>query len=161
MINIELKEDDIVFDDDVDIFEDNDELIAYIKESDNLDKLFKIYNKEHHNEDYQVNYYGIYNYHTNSFYINCCITVYCDCNYDELKEKYPDIYEELINIKSKEKNIYLFKENDFVFDKFKEYCLEDFKIHSSDCYDCSDFNALVQSIKKELEDIEDIDIEMN
>lgn len=159
MINIELKKDDIIFDEGVDISEYDFELIAYIKESDNLDRLFKIYNKKNHNEYYQVNYYGIYNYEHNNFHFNCCVTIYCE--FEELKEKYPDIYEELINIKSKEKNIYLSKENDFVFDKFKEYCLEDFKIHSSDCYDCSDFNALVQSIKKELEDIEDIDIEMN
>lgn len=158
-MNIELKENDIIFDNEVDIFEDNDELMAYIKENDNLDKIFGIYNKGNHNEDYQVNYYGIYNYENNNFYLDCCATIYCNC--DELKEKYPDIYQELTNIECKEKKIYLSKEYDFVFDKFKEYCLEDFKIHPSDCYDCSDFNALVQSIKKELENMEDVDIDMN
>lgn len=158
-MNIELKEDDIIFDDSVDIFENSNELIGYIKENDNLDKMFGIYNKDNHNEDYQINYYGVYNYENNNFYLNCCATIFCSC--DELKEKYPDIYEELINIESKEKDIYLSEAYDFVFDKFKEYCLEDFKIHLSDCYDCSDFNALVQSIKKELENMEDIDVEMN
>ena len=46
MINIELKKDDIIFDEGVDISEYDFELIAYIKESDNLDRLFKIYNKK-------------------------------------------------------------------------------------------------------------------
>lgn len=74
-MNIELKENDIIFDNEVDIFEDNDELISYIKENDNLNKMFGIHNKDNHNEDYQVNYYGIYNYENNSFYLNCCVTI--------------------------------------------------------------------------------------
>ena len=89
-MNIELKENDIIFDNEVDIFEDNDELISYIKENDNLNKMFGIHNKDNHNEDYQVNYYGIYNYENNSFYLNCCVTIYCE--FKELKEKYPDIW---------------------------------------------------------------------
>lgn len=35
-MNIELKENDIIFDNEVDIFEDNDELISYIKENDTI-----------------------------------------------------------------------------------------------------------------------------
>ncbi len=155
-MNIELKENDIIFDNEVDIFEDNDELISYIKENDNLNKMFGIHNKDNHNEDYQVNYYGIYNYENNSFYLNCCVTIYCE--FKELKEKYPDIYEELMLINHNEKNIYLSKEYDFIFDKFKDYCLKDFKLNSPDFYDCSNFNSLVQSIKTELEVIKDEEI---
>lgn len=153
MINIELKKDDIIFDEGVDISEYDFELIAYIKESDNLDRLFKIYNKKNHNEYYQVNYYGIYNYEHNNFYFNCCVTIYCE--FEELKEKYPDIYEELISIQNNENNIELPKNCNWVIDEFKEYCLEDFKINSSDFYNCSNFNSLIQSIKTELEVIKD------
>ena len=156
---IELKDDDINFEEEVGIIEDYNWITAYIPETDNLDKLFGIYNNEHHNEDYQVNYYGIYDFESDKFYLNCNVTIYCKL--EELGEKYPDIYEELIYINHNEKNIYISETYDFVFDKFKEYCLEDFKIHLLDCYDCSDFNALVQSIKKELENTEDVDIEMN
>lgn len=152
-MNIELKENDIIFDNEVDIFEDNDELISYIKENDNLNKMFGIHNKDNHNEDYQVNYYGIYNYENNSFYLNCCVTIYCE--FEELKEKYPDIYEELISIQNNENNIELPKNCNWVIDEFKEYCLEDFKINSSDFYNCSNFNSLIQSIKTELEVIKD------
>lgn len=156
---IELKDDDINFEEEVGIIEDYNWITAYIPETDNLDKLFGIYNNEHHNEDYQVNYYGIYDFESDKFYLNCNVTIYCKL--EELGEKYPDIYEELIYINHNEKNIYISETYDFVFDKFKEYCLDDFKIHLLDCYDCSDFNTLVQSIKKELENTEDVDIEMN
>lgn len=155
-MNIELKENDIIFDDSVTIFEEHNELMAYIKENDNLDKIFGIHNKGNHNEDYQVNYYGIYNYENNNFYLNCCVTIYCE--FEELKEKYPDIYDELVYINHNEKNISFSKEYDFIFDKFKKYCLGDFKITSSDFYDCSNFNSLIRSIKTELEVIKDEEI---
>ena len=76
--------------------------------------------------------------------------------FDELLKE----YDELVYINHNEKNISFSKEYDFIFDKFKEYCLEDFKITSSDFYDCSNFNSLVQSIKKELENIEDVDVDV-
>ena len=93
---IELKDDDINFEEEVGIIEDYNWITAYIPETDNLDKLFGIYNNEHHNEDYQVNYYGIYDFESDKFYLNCNVTIYCKL--EELSEKYPDIYEELIYI---------------------------------------------------------------
>lgn len=145
---IELKDDDINFEEEVGIIEDYNWITAYILETDNLDKLFGIYNNEHHNEDYQVNYYGIYDFESDKFYLNCNVTIYCKL--EELGEKYPDIYEELIYINQNEKNIYISETYDFVFDKFKEYCLKSFKASPFDIYDCSNFDNLIKSIKFEL-----------
>ena len=125
------KENDVIFDEEVAIFEDYQKLYVYLWETDIFDKIAKLYTEVNHSEDFCVNYYGVYDLYTKSFNVEVDVTYHVSKS--ELKIDFPkvvDKIEEYIeeNVKGREVYLDLSKEElEMIFEKFKKYCVLDFK----------------------------------
>ena len=78
MKNCKLKEKDIIFLDEVSMFEEYGKLYVYLLENDILDQIAELKTDMTHGDSFQINYYGVYDLYTNSFEIEINVTVYVD-----------------------------------------------------------------------------------
>lgn len=151
MKNLRVNADDIIFMDGISIFEEYDTIYAYLCETDIIDKLAGLYTDVLHGDDFQVNYYGVYNYVDQTFKIEIDLTLYC--TYNQLKNNFPQVANKIIDIveKNKEgKEEYLnlsIKESELFFDTFKKFCLDEFQAMK---YKATTFEELIEEVKEEL-----------
>ena len=151
MKNCKLKEKDIIFLDEVSLFEEYGKLYVYLWENDILDQIAELKTDMTHGDSFQINYYGVYDLYTNSFEVEINVTVYVD---EKILEKYyPDICTKIFEYVNKNKqgkeNVLKLTNNEnlMIFNKFKDYCLNDFQ---KDGYKVRTFEELIQKIKAEI-----------
>lgn len=151
MNNLRVNTDDIVFMDEISIFEEYDTIYAYLCETDIIDKVAGLYTDVLHDDDFQVNYYGVYDYNNKTFKVEIDLTLYC--TYNQLKKDFPLVADKIIDIVEKNKDgkeEYLnlsINESELFFDTFKKFCLDEFQAMN---YKVMTFEELIEEVKEEL-----------
>ncbi len=151
MNNLRVNADDIIFLDGISIFEEYNTIYAYLCETDIIDKVAGLYTDGLHGEDFQVNYYGVYDYNNQTFKVEIDLTLYC--TYNQLKKDFPLVADKIIDIVEKNKDgieEYLnlsIKESELFFDTFKKFCLDEFQAMK---YKATTFEELIEEVKEEL-----------
>ena len=138
MNNLRVNADDIIFLDGISIFEEYNTIYAYLCETDIIDKVAGLYTDGLHGEDFQVNYYGVYDYNNQTFKVEIDLTLYC--TYNQLKKDFPLVADKIIDIVEKNKDGI----EEYLNLSIKEYEFQAMK------YKATTFEELIEEVKEEL-----------
>ena len=139
-----LAEGTIIFD--TDSFEtdsDFSKMSGYLIENDCLDVIAGLYTKGY-KELFQVNYYGVYFLKENSFKVQVCVTLDKEKDEEDIRKYYPSIAEQVVECAKSKSPVFLSltdRETQYVFEKFKQFCLNDLK---GTVFESDDFNEVIQ-----------------